>query len=406
MYNPGLSYEDNYRNGPFAEWCYVRAEDRPDRQVTGFPELRYVGPPLFTFLGEPVHLPLGVPAGPLLGSRYLEVAWRAGLGVCTYKTVRSRRWPSHSHPNVLAVSAATPWLTPTQPLPLVEARPVGVADIVEPLRRGALSISNSFGVPSWDPDEWQRDVARAARIQVAMAEEHPGLAHRVLVLSFQGTRPAEGAGLGQPADPFEAFVGDALLAQRLAGSTVQVLEINLSCPNERGAPLFTDVAASLRLLESLRRDRPPGVRLIVKLGSLPLQETVDFVAGAKGLVDGISAINTVSARILTPEGQRALGSGDESGGVCGRLILEANLKMMAHLVEARERAGLGPDSLTLVSVGGIHDVASFEAARAAGADHIQAATACMWGLDLAADVATALGVPFERRVVAASPLEF
>lgn len=397
MYDPGLSYEENYHRGPFPEWCFVRGPgaDAGAKPVNGFPELRFLEPPRYFFFDEPIHLPLGVPAGPLLSAKHVRVAWRAGLSVCTYKTVRSQAWPSHPHPNVLGISAAAESLKPSAPLPNVVARSLSKDDVRDQAMRARLSVSNSFGVPSWEPERWQSDVCLAAAEQKSMGAEHPGLTHRVLVLSFQGSRTSVAPG------SFAAFVEDTLRAQDLAAQCAPLLELNLSCPNEEGAPLFTDLASSLHLLEALKRRRPQGVRLIVKMGSLPLEQTCLFVRDARGLIDGVSAINTVSARILDPQGQRALGSGSESGGVCGRLILAENLAMMRRLVEARERAGLGARELMLISVGGVFDVASFVAARAEGADHVQAATACMWSLDLAADVARHLGVPFERHLVAA-----
>jgi dihydroorotate dehydrogenase (NAD+) catalytic subunit len=404
MYDPTRSYEDNYRHGPFIDWCFVRSTDavgHSGQQVTAFPEIRFLGEPRFSFLGHPVHLPLGVPAGPLLSSRHVLAAWRSGLSVCTYKTVRSRLWSSHPHPNVLGITPAPGVLNlrSGSSMPEVFGRPLLKADVSAPEDREGLSISNSFGVPSWSVDEWQRDVAAATEAQVTLQQRHPGLGRRVLVLSFQGSRPETTASAVMPnmaSKGFDALLEDTLRTQSLAAALASILELNLSCPNEGGAPLYTDVASSLRLLEALKKERPSGVRLVVKMGSLPLDELCSFVTGSKGLVDGISAINTVASTIRGSDGGVVLGSGDRVGGVCGRLILEENLTMMARLVEARGRAGMGSEELALISVGGVHDVASFKAARAVGADHVQAATACMWSLDLAADVATELGVSFER----------
>ena len=395
MYDPSLSYDENYNRGPFAQWCL------PTQQFT---KIRYLDKPTHHFLGMPVHIPFGIPAGPLLNSRFVAAAWDAGLSVATYKTVRSQYWASHAHPNVLSISLPCAsdsngqMLQASTPPPRVLARPLDIAALDGQNRASGLSISNSFGVPSKSPDEWQQDVRLALQCREKIEHRDGERDSRLLVLSFQGSRAA-----ANTSD--SAFTEDAVLCQQLAlesfhnqtNQKYTVLEVNLSCPNERGAPIYTNVAASLKLLESLKRNRPDtGVKFIVKIGSLSNEQTVDFVRGAKGLVDAIAAINTVSATILSPHGETILGSGDRTGGVCGDLIFHENLAMLERLVEARARAGLSASEMEIISVGGVTTVERFLQVRAAGADHVQAATACMWNQSLALEVAKALGVRYQR----------
>lgn len=396
MYDPSLSYDENYARGPFARCCVPKQ---------GFTQTRFLDNPTYAFLGMPVHLPFGIPAGPLLNARFVEAAWNAGTSVATYKTVRSQFWPSHPHPNVLQIalpgeaSSRAP-LRPAVPPPAVVASPLDMSRIDSRSGVSALSISNSFGVPSKAPHEWQRDVRRALDFRSELAQGDPALGSRILVLSFQGSRQT-----ASPANATdEALSSDAVVCQRLAlesfvgqiNQAQPVLEVNLSCPNERGAPIYSNIKASLHLLEALRRNRPDtGVKFIAKIGVLTALQTLDFVRGAKGLVDAIAAINTVSATILSQQGNIILGSGDRTGGVCGELIFQENLEMVERLVEARERAAVPPADIQIVSVGGVTNVERFQRALAAGADHVQAATASMWNPGLARDIAQALSVPFE-----------
>lgn len=409
MYDPTLSYERNFAEGPFPEWCFPHHR---------FPAIRFAGEPRFDFMGKPVFLPLGVPAGPLLQSRFVRVAFEAGLSVCTYKTVRSRAWPSHAHPNVLSVrpfdrdvtqlsqdrseprisdasavvDRRSPLGVPSQVIPKVCATPLTAERASDAVSRSlesgalALSITNSFGVPSQDPSWWQADVSSLL--------DQDFLFGRELVVSFQGSRPVG----GQPgAGGFDAFIRDAQRAQDLAVATgARVLEVNLSCPNEEGTPIYRDRTASVQLLRALAETRPTGVRLLAKIGSLTetpsSPECTAFVESCGPYVDGFSAINTVQSEIGDAHGQHVLGSGSAVGGVCGELIFAENLRMTELLAAARERMGVDSRKMFIVSVGGINSVDRFRKVRDAGADHVQAATACMWNLDLPRNIADALGV--------------
>jgi len=96
MYNPNVSYEENYQNGPQKEWL----------PHGGFPQIKYLGSPKYSFLGVPLYIPFGVPAGPLLNAKYMRAALEAGFCLPVYKTVRSHFTKSHPWPNVLRVRAA------------------------------------------------------------------------------------------------------------------------------------------------------------------------------------------------------------------------------------------------------------------------------------------------------------
>lgn len=398
MYDPTLSYEENYMAGPFPEWCL------PDRR---FPVLRFTGTPRFSLLGNPLHLPLGIPAGPLLNSRFIAVAWSAGVSVCTYKTVRSRSHESHPHPNVLsiAVQNQTTELHSSVPPQKVTATHLSPEDLVTEEFRSHLSISNSFGVPSREASQWTSDVSDTCSFLKELVDPKMNPAPRAgygFVLSFQGTRYKNDESTVNIA---HSFLEDAIETQSLAEQAlvrylpkemVPILEVNLSCPNEGGTPIYKDVNASLKLLEALKKNRNPAVKLIAKIGPLSDEETLEFVSGSKGLVDAISSINTVSARILSAHNQSILGSGDEIGGVCGNLIFQENIAMLKKLRHARDKAGLSPDSLALISVGGINSAARVFEALESGADHVQAATACMWNLDLPFTLAGKLDVPYRK----------
>ncbi|MFZ9521379.1 MAG: hypothetical protein ACO3A4_12975 [Silvanigrellaceae bacterium] len=398
MYNPLASYEENLRNGPSSVW----------NRDGLFPVVRFEQAPQFGVFDVPLHLPLGMPAGPLLSSAYVDVALEAGFCMPVYKTVRSCSWQSHPWPNVLRIqnllsnedSAACPerlvgcdfQLRNANPgenfRSTVEVVPLRAEDLLDSELRSRLSITNAFGVPSLSPKEWGQDFSRL--LPGAFSQG------KMTVLSFQGSRLEN--------RPWSDFLLDTSTTARLAAQCVRaaggsLLEMNVSCPNEAGAPIFTDLKA---LTETVRAASEaltdfPEMRLVIKLGVVPEKNILSTVEVIAKYAHGISAINTVSANIVTPAGERALGSGSAHGGVCGAAIRDEAIQMIGKLSRCRRSLGLDSRSFALVGVGGCTTVDDFEAFLKAGADVVHVATAAMWNLQFASECAQRLGIKFSSR---------
>ena len=312
--------------------------------------------PKHTFLGHRVNAPFGIPAGPLLNGKFVTASMRAGFDLPMYKTVRTRKYASHSWPNVLAVTVEGD----LQP----GARLIGHENY-----GGPLSITNSFGVPSFDPDYWQPDVAAAVK------SEGKG---QVVIASFQGTLTGHG--------DVAAYIADWALAAKLLKETgVKIIEANLSCPNEGTSNLLCyDKDTARRVLEAVREG----------IGDMPLMIKFAYFADTErlrgvlmeigGLVDGIDTINTVPAEIVNEAGNQALpGEGRLTSGVCGASIKWAGLDMVKRLVALREEMG---HSYALVGTGGVCSPIDFDDYRRAGADAVMSATGAMWNPRLAQEV--------------------
>ena len=344
FYDPARTYLENFEQGPFsffAEQCVYQDH----------------GEPRYKFLGHEVNLPLGIAAGPLLNGRFVKAALDKGFDLPVYKTVRTRRYPSHAWPNVLAVH-------PKGDLGLGAESLVGDEDYSQP-----LSITNSFGVPSFDPDFWQPDIADA----VAHAKRG-----QVVVASFQGTTSGHG--------DVGAYIEDFALAARLLKETgVKIIEANLSCPNEGTANLLCfDVDRARRVVERIREE-VGSLGLMVKAAYFHDEERLrTFVREVGQVVDGIVAINTLPAKVLDANGMQALpGEGRLSSGVCGRSIRWAGLEMSGRLARLREEMGL---KFSIIGVGGLSDADDYRAYREAGADAAMMATAAMWNPRLAQEI--------------------
>ncbi|WP_200808258.1 tRNA-dihydrouridine synthase [Demequina sp. NBRC 110055] len=352
FYDPLRSYEDNYAHGPFGAW----AADA----VAGSPVQASSRDTDHTFLGRPVHRPFGIPAGPLVNAAFCAAAFAHGVDIAVYKTVRTRAHASHPFPNCLAVTTEGP-LNPDRLDTLVAG---------SDLNR-ARSISNSFGVPSRDPDEWQPDMARA------VAAAGPG---QVLVGSFQGT----GRGSGE-----DAYVADHVRAAELCVEAgAPILEMNLSCPNEgTGNLLCFDTALVARIAAAVK-EAVGDVPVVLKLAHFASQPALEeFLAATAPIVDGYGAINTVPARLVDSTGAAALpGAGREIAGVCGEAILPAAIAMVRRI--ARWRSDAGAD-VSIIGVGGVMSLTDVAAHVAAGADAVMSATGAMVDPELGRRVADA-----------------
>ena len=352
FYDVNRTYEDNYLQGPFGAFVEALKNDsaadasEQSTQSQSFDQAE-------EFLGFRVNLPFGIPAGPLLNERFTTAAFRMGFDLAVYKTVRSRAWGCNAFPNVLAVHPknADGSLVP------------GSAELDEGVLADTryelpISISNSFGVPSRDPDEWQPDMKKA------IAEAGDG---QLLVPSFQGSRVD---GMDR-----KAYIADHVTTAHLVAETgAGLMEMNTS-PH-----LVGDITEAVK---NEIGDRP----LIVKLAYIPndadLETMVKETVG-RGAVQGFSTINTISARLVDANGNQALpGAGRDRSGVCGNAIRGAGLDMVGRLSAIREKLGV---DFAIVGVGGVIRPDDYKAYRAAGANAVMSATGAMWDANLAREI--------------------
>jgi dihydroorotate dehydrogenase (NAD+) catalytic subunit len=343
FYDPARSYQENFEHGPFGLFADTQFHSPTIQSCS-------------KFLGVPVEMPFGIPAGPLLNGRYVKAALDLGFSIPVYKTVRTRAYACHPWPNVLAVQVQGDLQT--------GRRLVASTDYSEP-----ISITNSFGVPSFDPAFWQPDMADAAAHAVA---------GQMVVGSFQGTLPEGGSA--------EDYIADFRLGARLVKETgVHAVEVNLSCPNEGTAHLLCfDTSRSRRVVEAIQEELC-GVPLVIKTAFFEDDAKLEaFLRELGPVVQGIAAINTISAEVVDEQGEQALpGEGRLRSGVCGAAVQWAGLSMTGRLKLMREELGLG---FEIVGVGGVNNAEAYAAYRAAGADAVMSATGAMWNPLLAQQV--------------------
>ncbi len=344
FYDPTKSYQENFDQGPFGDFATARVYGNE-------------GQPVHEFLEQSVYAPFGIAAGPLLNSKFVIAALDMGFDIPVYKTVRSGVYPCHPWPNVLPVDVTGDLEPDMKEL-------VATSNYEEP-----LSITNSFGVPSFDPDFWQEDMAKAVR--------HAKVG-QVVVGSFQGTNAGDGN--------VEKYIADFVTTAKLVKQTgIKVAEVNLSCPNEGTAHLLCyDIERTKQIVEAIKNEIG-NMPLVIKVAYFKSNdELAKLVDSVGGMVQGIAAINTIAAKIVTATGQQALpGEGRLVSGVCGSSIKWAGLDQVKRLAELREQKNM---QFKIIGVGGVANSLDYAAYRDRGADAVMSATGAMWNPYLAQEI--------------------
>lgn len=346
FYDIFASYEENFKKGPTG----LKKFKPPKRKNLSAK---------YKFLDFPINLPFGIPAGPLPNSKFLKAAFDFGFDVSIYKTVRAGFFPSHPFPNVLYVKA------PTELHP--DKNPRLTASSKKESKK--INITNSFGVPSKKPREWQKDVKRAKKY------EGKG---QILILSFMGTV--------KKSQTQKEFVEDFAKAARYAKTTgVKALEANLSCPNIGNEGLVCyDLDVTEKVCKAIRKviGKTP---LVLKVGYYKNPKDLERLAKiANKYANAVSSINTLQVEIVDKKGNQALpGHNRLRSGVCGDTIRWAGLEMVKKLNRIRKKKGY---KFEIIGVGGVTTPKDYFDYRKAGADLVQSATGAMWNPYLAYEI--------------------
>jgi dihydroorotate dehydrogenase (NAD+) catalytic subunit len=345
LYDIHKTYLENAEEGPFF------SGPLPKRQMP--PKEQWID-----FLGYRVASPIGVPAGPLLTSRWIDLAGKLGFDILTYKTIRSAEHPSHPLPNMVFVS--THAVAPHQK----GAMTVTLSHHPSAHLEG-LAVTNSFGMPSKSPSFLREDIPRA---NTSLKEG------QVMVVSVVGS-------VRSNCTFIEDFIKTAQLAKE-AGA--KIIEANFSCPNvdKSQGCLYMNPPAVAEIAKGIVKAIAP-VPLIIKVGIFPSEEQMrdTFIASAKAGVRAISGINTVSMAVVDAQGKSALGPQRLTSGICGGPIRNIALHFTEQAAKINTREKL---DLTLIGVGGITLAEHFDLFLNAGAHAAMSATGMMWDPYLAA----------------------
>jgi len=272
-----------------------------------------------------------------LHSDWIKFFADRGFCILTTKTVRSVERDAHPPPN---------WLFLQNGEIRLSDEPIVAGDRgYWPADRQRISMANSFGVPSFRPSIWEEDLRRSRAI---IREGHQLLIASV-VASVEGLDAIT-----------EDFVQLALKAQR-AGA--DIVELNYSCPNTRGefsGEVYQQPKVAAHIARAVREALAPRrTPIFMKIGYLPRPALAELVMAAAPYVNGVVAINTVSAIVRARNGAEAFPSsglpGDrQRAGVSGWAIRHLSREIAENLLDLKQvYFAESGKKLTLVSSGGV-----------------------------------------------------
>lgn len=305
--------------------------------------------PAKKFLSFSVNSLFGIPAGPLLNSNWVKLYAKLGFDILTYKTVRTKSYAAHSMPHILYIEQND---SSSEKQGIVIGKPYFS-------KYDNLTITNSFGVPSKDPDVWQEDVKKSLEV---LADG------QLLIVSVMGTHEA----VSNQKD----FIGDfAKCAQLALEAGAPVIEVNLSCPNlhEDGIVCYDIKLSSLicRQIKNVIGDVP----LIAKIGYYDKeQELRDFVAQTGKFIDGIAAINTIKKNIDDVQVKKPHFRNLQGSGICGTYIKPYGIEMVERLRTIRKEWQM---KFAIIGIGGVTTPEDYEDYINIGADAVQSGSGAM-----------------------------
>ena len=354
VYDFQVSFERNVSEGP---------------QGLPFTNLRLPKVPS-KLLGYNLNSPLGVPASVLtLNSRWIEPLARIGWDIITAKTVRTTPVPPHPMPNWGYLPQMQESLSEIPTNSTQATTDVPDIDVAK------LSGGNSFGMPSSSPAEWQADL-KATKSLLTDGQ--------ILIASVVGTADERKTGLAKS----KSLVSDFVECTRLAAEVEpHGIELNFSCPNVYGneGSIFHDPETAEKICKRIRSEIR-DVRLLVKIGYLANDELQKLFNATYKYVDGYTAINTVSTKIISA-GQREEpffpGTDRTNGGVSGvaiRTLALATVKRLRGLALEKK------PELEIIGVGGISSVEHLKLFEEAGANVVQICTAALFDPFIAVEI--------------------
>lgn len=351
LYNIYKTYDQNFDLGPIG----LKTLKKPI-----FKKIK----PRYNFLGFPVNLPFRIPAGPLLNSKFIKSVFDFGFDVVCYKTQRSVPFTCNLYPNVIFVDIDGPLTMKKAARPLLGETESGK-------KPKEYSITNSFGNPSKGPQMWQKDMEKA----ITYAKKG-----QLLIASVVGTI--------QKGFSDEDYYNDFAHTAELAAKTgANIIEVNLSCPNVANEGVLCYSSNAVEAICKKTRKKIGRRKLLIKIGYFtknqnPLLEKI--IRKISPFIDGVAAINTISAPIVDGNGNQVLpGPNRLMSGVCGASIKWAGIDMVKRLVRIKKKL---KKDFAIIGVGGVMTPKDFLEYRKAGADLVQSATGAMWNPLLAYEI--------------------
>jgi dihydroorotate dehydrogenase len=337
----------------------IDLERSPLGMRADFSRLKLANRPV-VIAGRKVDFPLGVPASMLTANAsFLKYYAERGFCILTYKTVRSREHHGNKFPQWACVTNPAAFRSGPNGELLDAGKLVARTDYL-PENPEHGTMANSFGVPSYAPSWWKDDLEKVREFV------RDGQLLIVSVMSSVGTD----VDLETIAND---FAETAIIAKACGAD---VIELNYSCPNtrEHAGEIYLNQRDSARISEVVREAVGSKMPVYVKIGYLSDVQLHEFVAANFRLIDGIVAINTISAPIIN-ESKKELFPGRAKAGVSGWAVRDVAHRLAQKLVAVRDEFHQKEGKrLDLLGLGGIMTPEDFDARLATGVDAVEVCT--------------------------------
>lgn len=352
-YDIAKTFEYNKEKGPFERIKDRNAEIKKTLGSYGIST---------DFFGFKTKLPIGVAAGPLYNTRYMEGAAKDGFTVITWKTFRSVDRLAHRNEgdflghNIVYL-----------PFAQLAEKDMGkkIQGSLKPTNDPAdVSITNSFGMPSPQPQKWMPEVTEF--------EEYAKKHDKCIITSVVGT-PKEGGTIDDLATDY------AFVARCAESAGAQIIEINLSCPNVHGAEgsIYKDPKNASLIAKKVKNGfYNPETKLLIKVGYADTAYYKKLLKACRSSIDGVVGINTIPMHIVDTKGKQAL-PGGQTNGTCGKAILDMSVKAVKALRTARD-SNKDFKHIKIIGCGGVTDAEGFMRHIDAGAEFVMCATAALF----------------------------
>lgn len=309
-----------------------------------------------SFLGYPLASRIGAAACPVTTGKGIILLAQLGFDVLTYKTIRRQSHAPHPLPNIVHINSDQLLdYSDLEQAVYVDDKPRKTAD--------KIAISNSFGNACLESTRVKEDIALAKK-SLSVGQ--------VLIVSVYG----EGTSLESVSLDF----AEAALIAKESGA--DIIELNFSCPNllKSGEPLYRNPECVYEITKQVVKS-VEEIPILIKLGLISERDFADklLIAAARAGARGISAINSISMRVLDRMQLPVFGERIYSG-VSGYPIRKLAIQCIKKLAHINQKEKL---DLVILGVGGITLPEHFNEFFNAGADIALSASGMMWNPYLA-----------------------
>lgn len=340
------SFWENYKQGPFNAFADGKSYKKS-------------GEPKFDFFGNKLFTPFGISTGPIASPKAAKAAFEKGFDLNIYKSVRSRRLEGNAMPQMLPVNINGD-LT-------LEMSQNGV-EIGENYS-DPIAATNSFGIPSVDPQDWQQD------IKLALTYASKG---QKLICAVQGT-PKEGGGT------IYDYIDDYVHTTKLVKETgADIIEVNFSCPNEGKSDLLCyDIDTVAEICRRIKEE-VGNTTILIKTAYYKNEADIEKLVNLTGdIIQGYSLINTIGSKVVDKMGNPAFGENRAIAGVSGAPIKWAGLDMVRKFDKQRKEKNM---SFKIIGVGGVVTPNDYKEYLDSGADAVMSAVGAIWNPYLAQEI--------------------